>query len=102
MTPAPDPLEMRAREVLALADRVERGRGINNSLDTDIEIALFDPPDDGFVTVRKNAAGSKVVYARADGREITCWAMDWTMDRPRAVSKLRARATAIRENRHEG
>ncbi|MBI0474255.1 hypothetical protein D9601_02600 [Sphingomonas sp. MA1305] len=79
-------------EVLALANRVEAGWGISNSLDAEIEIALFNPPEDGFRSVRRNAAGTKLIYTRQDGKELTCWARDWTLDRPRAVALLRARA----------
>lgn len=92
-----DAQEMRAREIEALADAVERGSGISNRLDADIEIALFNPPEDGFLAVRKNDAGSKLIYTTQAGREQTHWAMDWTMDRPRAVSLLRARAASIRD-----
>ena len=78
--------------LLQLAERVDAGTGISNALDIEIEMALFNPSDDGFVAVRKNYATTKLIYTRRDGSELTCWAGDWTMDRPRAAAALRARA----------
>jgi len=91
---------MTAQELLALADRVDMLSGISNKLDSEIEIALFNPPEDGFVSVRRNNAGSKLIYTRQDGSEVTAWAMDWTMDRPRSAALLRALATS--RSQHEG
>ncbi|MDR6850154.1 hypothetical protein [Sphingomonas sp. BE137] len=81
--------------VVELAERVERGTGISNRLDAEIEIALFNPPEDGFVSVRKNRSGSKLIYTQQDGREVTHWPADWTMDRSRAAALLRACALSL-------
>lgn len=53
---------------------------ISNELDIAIEIALFNPD----VAVRANSAGTKVIYTKRDGSEVTHWAEDWSMDRNRA------------------
>lgn len=86
---------MSPQELLALADRVDSQSGISNRLDAEIEIALFNPPEDGFASVRQNNAASKLIYTRHDGKEVTAWPMDWTMDRPRASALLRARAQQV-------
>lgn len=89
-------------QLLDLAERVEAGSGISNALDIEIEMALFNPPEDGFVSVRKNAANTKLIYTRPDGREVTCWACDWTMNRQHAAAALRARAALSSINGIEG
>lgn len=79
----------------ALADRVLAGSGLSNGLDIEIEIALFDPPEDGFVSVQPNATRTKLIYRRKDGTTCTCWAHDWTATRHHAASLLMRRATKL-------
>jgi len=78
-------------ELLQLAERVERGEDISNSLDIEVEIALFEPDND-WSAIRPNAAGTKVICTTPDGTEKTFWAVDWTMDRRATAAALRARA----------
>lgn len=87
-------------DLLALADLVAGSVLADNSLDVQVEIALFEPEHD-YTAVRANAAGSKVIYTRADGSESTFWAHDWTArwNRESTVAALRARALAQTEGR---
>ena len=75
-------------DLSALIERVEALTGQSNGLDVEIEIALFNPD----VSIRSNAAGSKVIYTKRDGSEATHLAWDWTLDRNRSrtVALLRA------------
>ena len=92
-TPSPEYLT-------ALAHRVRDGSGISNALDMEIEIALFDPPEDGFVSVQPNATRTKLIYRRADGTTVTCRAHDWTMGRrDYLAAKILSRAEEIKEAR---
>lgn len=70
-----------------LIARLDAGE-TSNELDIAVEIALFNPD----VAIRANAAGTKVIYTKRDGSEVTHWADDWTMERnrPRAIALLRA------------
>lgn len=72
-----------------LIKRLGKATKSDNALDVLVEIALFEP-DETFVAVRANAAGTKVIYTRPDGREQTFWAPDWTMDHTKAIALLRA------------
>jgi hypothetical protein len=77
-----------------LASMVADERGMSNAFDVKCEIALFEP-DSEYIAVRANAAGSKVIYTMADGKEKTCWARDWTIShaqRQRTAAALRSRA----------
>lgn len=64
-----------------LIARLERGE-CSNELDVAIEIALFDPD----VSIRANAAGTKVIYTRRSGKETTHYAADWSMDEERSIT----------------
>lgn len=75
-----------------LAERVANGKGCDNALDVEIEVALFTP-DLESIAVRANAAGTKVIYSNRCGTESTHWAEEWTADRPSAAAYLRALAT---------
>lgn len=78
-----------------LADRVEAATGYSNELDILSEIALFEP-DAEYVSVRVNAAGTKLIYTSADGKEKTHWARDWTIspaERAATAASLRAHAS---------
>lgn len=88
-------------ELLALAERVERGKGGDNALDVKVEVALFEPSD-ADIAARANSAGTKVIYTAIGGGEETCWAPDWTLDRGATAALLRARALATQENNHAG
>jgi hypothetical protein len=58
-----------------LIERVEKATGPSNELDIQIEIALFDPE----VSVRPNAAGTKLIYAMRSGKQQTVLAADHTL-----------------------
>lgn len=81
------------RDLTALIAKLEQCEGSDNALDMEIEIALFRP-DKHHVSVRPNAAGTKLVYTRPDGRDETHLAWDWTMHKDRAVAALRALLTS--------
>lgn len=75
-----------------LVERVKRCRRADNALDVAVEVALFTP-DQRHVSARANAAGTKVIYARPDGRTDTHWAFDHTLDagsRAAAIEALTA------------
>lgn len=79
-----------------LPQRIEAAEGADNALDVLAEIALFTP-DDEWKSVRANAAGTKVIYKRHDGGQMTCLAFDWTRtpeDRKRTAAALRAKDRA--------
>ena len=84
-------------DLLKLAERCEQATGRDNSTDVLLEVALFQPCDI-WKRCRANAAGTKVIYTDALGDNTTCWARDWTADRPSAAAALRARAA--QENPH--
>ena len=72
-----------------LIERLEKATGTDNELDIAIEIALFNPD----VAVRPNAAGTKLIYTKRDGSEVTHWADDYTLlpeSRRRSIALLRA------------
>lgn len=79
-------------DMLALAARVEARHGFDNSLDVEIEVALFEPGGIA-VSARPNAFGTKVIYTYVDGTQATYWAEEWTADRADAAASLRARAS---------
>lgn len=78
-------------EPMELALRVERGIGLDNGLDVKIECALFTP-EVGYIAIRPNFAGTKVIYTRDDLTEVTFRAREWTEDRAGAARLLRAKA----------
>lgn len=81
--------------MLDLAKRVANARRADNALDVECEVALFEPCD-RFAAIHANSAGSKVIYTRVDGSQVTFRAADWTMasQRSRTVTLLQARHTA--------
>lgn len=83
---APD-LDAVQNELLELAERCEVS-GYDNSLDVQIEVAMFKP-NTVYAHCRANAAGTKVIYTDHVGNEVTCWAEEWTC-RPNTASRLRA------------
>lgn len=88
-TPTPD-----REALLALADEVASGRGMDNGLDVRVEIALFQP-DDEYVSIRANGAGTKTVCTKHDGSQRTFWARDFTISpTARAVTAQELRALA--------
>lgn len=79
----------RAEQLLALAERVD-ATGPDNSLDVEVEIALFKP-DWRWSAIRANAAGSKVIVTSSiSGRETTYRAWDWTLAPEKTAASLRA------------
>ncbi|MEA1083248.1 hypothetical protein SFC76_03160 [Sphingomonas sp. CD22] len=100
-TPPPTP----ADELIALADRVKALKSSDSSVDVLVEIALFTASPKA-VSVRANAAGTKVIYTDADGNETTHWPWDWTHQqlgksnrRAHTAAALRARAVDMMERR---
>lgn len=79
----------------ALAERLLEGRGSDNRLDVEVEVALFQPCQ-AYAAIRPNAAGTKIICTDHKGRDMTFWAPDWTVNRQRAANEVRARA-AIQE-----
>jgi len=61
-----------------LQERLARTRGPDNSVDIEIDVALFEP-DEHHSAVRANSAGTKLVYAKRGGGTDTFWARDWTL-----------------------
>jgi hypothetical protein len=82
-----------AQDLLALAERVVSRFGYDNALDVEVEIALFEP-DDEFMSIRANAAGTKVICTTVGGSDMTFWAQEWTKHRLEVAAALRARALA--------
>lgn len=93
-------------DLLSLAARVEAMQGSSagvNALDVLIEIAMFQP-DDEYVAIRANAAGTKVIMTAPAGHNDTFWAFDWTIEseRPRTIAALRERAVVQSEEAGNG
>lgn len=83
-------------ELIALADEIANGSGMDNALDIRVEIALFEP-DDEYASIRANDAGTKTICTKHDGTQRTFWARDFTISptaRAIAAQELRARAAA--------
>lgn len=79
-----------------LIERLEKAKGVDNALDIAIEIALFNPD----VAVRANSAGTKLIYTKRDGTEVTHLADDWTLGperRARTLALLRAKEARAEE-----
>ena len=75
-----------------LIERVKAASGVSNALDIEIEMALFKP-DGRHISVRPNAAKTKLVYTKMTGGTDTFWARDWTISqasRDEAVRLLSA------------
>lgn len=68
-----------AGELAGLLDRVDAATETDNSLDVEIEIAVFQP-DRHYASVRANSAGTKVIYTSLEGKDYTCWSWDWTLN----------------------
>lgn len=49
------------------------------AIETEVEIALFQPCET-YASVTANAAATKLIYVRTDGRNETCWPQDWCAD----------------------
>lgn len=80
--------------LLALANEVAMGRGMDNGLDVRVEIALFQP-DEEYESIRANDAGTKTICIKRDGSQRTFWARDFTISaaaRVNTAKRLRALA----------
>lgn len=85
--------------LLLLAEKVEGlGEFGDNTLDVQVEIALFRPYGI-FTAVRANAAGTKLIYTSGSNNEVTCWTGDWTAkeQRDETLRLLRLDARAAME-----
>ena len=81
-----------------LAERIEGlGPMSDNSLDVEIEVALFEP-NPRALSIRPNNAGTKVIHTSATGEESTHWARDWTVSKNRKSTIAALRAHAAMEN----
>lgn len=80
-----------------LIERLERATGVDTALDVEIEIALFNPD----VAVRTNSAGTKVIYTKRDGTEVTHWADDWTLGPERRARTLALLRSIAQEGERE-
>jgi len=78
--------------IAKLAAAVVNGTGLDNALDVRIEVALFKP-DEEFSSARANHAGTKVIYTRHNGTELTCWAPDWTKNRQQVAAYLKEQSS---------
>jgi hypothetical protein len=78
-------------DLVELAKRVEAAKHTVNTLDVQVEIALFKPGT-AYKAIRANNAGTKVIYTDAAGNDVTCWADDWTL----GTARRKATAAAIR------
>lgn len=76
---------------MELVERLKTGER-SNALDMAVEMAVFTPGD-GYQSVRPNAAGTKLIYTRDDGRSETCWAWDWSLHPVKAIELLTALST---------
>ncbi|MEQ9634649.1 MAG: hypothetical protein RLW68_01045 [Devosia marina] len=65
-------------EISELLERVKAARGYSNALDIEIDMALFKP-DGRHISVRPNAAKTKLVYIKRTGGTDTFLAHDWTI-----------------------
>lgn len=75
-----------------LLERLRGAKGYSNELDVAVEIALFEP-DEQYVAIRANNAGTKVIYTDRSGAEKTHWARDWTIspgERNRTIKRILA------------
>lgn len=85
------------QKLLDLAARVEAAKHCTNTIDVEVEIALFKP-DANNAAIRANDAGTKVIYTGHDGSEQTHWSQDWTLGVARraiTARALRARAATV-------
>jgi hypothetical protein len=68
--------------LIELAGRVKAMITPDNAIDVRVEVALHRPG--GQHEIRANAAGTKVIYTRrADGKQQTFWADEWTANHRR-------------------
>lgn len=79
-----------------LAARCVNGAGLDNALDVEIEVALFEPEED-WIAIRPNDAGTKVIVTDAGGKDHTYWAEDWTRERNKTAAIIRAHACNLGE-----
>lgn len=71
-------------DLSSLIARLEKADTGSNELDMAIEIALSGPG----VSVRPNAAGTKLVYTTRSGKQSTHWAGDHTLTQERRAKSL--------------
>ena len=84
----------------SLLERVRSAEKADSATDIAVDIALFEP-DSEFVSVRSNAAGTKLVYARRDGSTSAYWPEDHTlnsMTRANAIALLSAKLSMEEDN----
>jgi hypothetical protein len=72
-----------------LIGKLRRVPKSDNALDIAVEIALFKP-DDRHVSVGINAAGTKLIYRRHDGKTDTFRALDHTLNADTRASAIAA------------
>lgn len=84
-----------ANSLIELADRVEALKTSDNAVDVFVEIALFTASPKA-VSVRPNAARTKVIYTNADGSQTTHLPWDRTHQQPGKSNRDAHTAAAFR------
>ncbi|WP_408914037.1 hypothetical protein [Brucella pseudogrignonensis] len=78
---------------MTLIDRLSKMDRSCNSTDVLVEVALFKP-NNIYISIRANNAGTKVIFTRTGGKRDTCWAYDYTLTperRAKCIAILRAK-----------
>lgn len=75
---------------MGLADRVEQAFGSDLGLDVLVEVMMFNP-NSVYAACRANDAGTKVIYTDHVGNDVTCWPIDWTINKKATAAMLRKR-----------
>ena len=78
---------------MSLLDHLSKLNAPCNRTDVLIELALFKP-DENYVSVCANNAGTKVIFTRTNGKRETCSAYDYTLTperRAKCIALLRGR-----------
>lgn len=78
---------------MTLIDKLSRLDGPCNRTDVLVELAFFRP-DENYKSARANDAGTKIVFTKTDGKNETCWPMDYTLTperRSKCIALLRAK-----------
>lgn len=76
--------------ITELLSRLQSAEPPSNALDVLVEVALFET-DSRVQSCRANSAGTKVIVSvTRTGREVTCWAREWSEEplRSQAIAAL--------------
>lgn len=87
-------------DIAKLADDIAAlGTKGSNTLDVQVEIALFKP-NSVYTAIRSNEAGTKVIYTDRAGNQVTCWAEDWTI-RERRTATIKALRAYLKDHSND-